>query len=200
MPADFVFLASASPRRLELLRQIGIACRVLPVSVDESVQPPERPAEYVRRLAQLKAEAGWKVQNAPQAVVLGADTSVVLGEEILGKPRDAEEGAAMLLKLSGRTHQVLTAVAVRTAAGSEGRLSRSEVTFRAIGRAEARAYWETGEPQDKAGGYAVQGLGAVFIAHLNGSFSGVMGLPLFETAALLGAAGVPHWRAPGQGA
>jgi septum formation protein len=101
----------------------------------------------------------------------------------------------MLLKLSGQTHEVLTAVALRTSSGTECRVSRSEVTFRRIEPAEARSYWDTGEPQDKAGGYAVQGLGAIFIAHLSGSFSGVMGLPLFETTALLQGAGVPHWRA-----
>ena len=195
MPADFVFLASASPRRRELLRQIGVACRVLKVAVDESVQSSEAPTEYVSRLAVLKADTGWNTQASPDAVVLAADTSVVLHGEIFGKPQNAADGAAMLLKLSGQTHEVLTAVAVRTATGSACRVSRSEVTFRAIERAEASAYWGTGEPQDKAGGYAVQGLGAIFIAHLNGSFSGVMGLPLFETAALLTSAGVAHWRA-----
>ncbi len=196
MPADFVFLASASPRRRELLRQIGVACRVLKVAVDESVQSLETPTDYVARLAVLKADTGWNTQASHDAVVLAADTSVVLHGEIFGKPQNAADGAAMLLKLSGQTHEVLTAVAVRTAAGTACRVSRSEVTFRAIERAEASAYWRTGEPQDKAGGYAVQGLGAIFIAHLNGSFSGVMGLPLFETAELLAGAGVPHWRAP----
>lgn len=196
MPADYVFLASASPRRRELLRQIGVACRVLKVAVDESVQSLEAPTDYVARLAVLKADTGWNTQASPDAVVLAADTSVVLHGEIFGKPQNAADGATMLLKLSGQTHEVLTAVAVRTAAGTACRVSRSEVTFRAIERAEASAYWGTGEPQDKAGGYAVQGLGAIFVAHLNGSFSGVMGLPLFETAALLAGAGVPHWRAP----
>jgi septum formation protein len=194
MPADFVFLASASPRRRELLRQIGVACRVLQVAVDESVHPLEAPAAYVARLAVLKADAGWNAQASRDAVVLAADTSVVFKGEILGKPQNAADGEAMLLKLSGQTHEVLTAVALRTPAGTECRVSRSEVSFRPIERAEARTYWDTGEPQDKAGGYAVQGLGAIFIAHLTGSFSGVMGLPLFETAALLQGAGVPHWR------
>jgi septum formation protein len=194
MPADFVFLASASPRRRELLRQIGVACRVLKVSVDESVHRLEAPADYVARLAVLKAEAGWNVQASRDAAVLAADTSVVFRGEIFGKPQSASDGEAMLLKLSGQTHEVLTAVALRTAAGTECRVSRSEVTFRPIERAEARTYWDSGEPQDKAGGYAVQGMGAIFVAHLNGSFSGVMGLPLFETAALLEGARVPRWR------
>jgi septum formation protein len=195
MPADFVFLASASPRRRELLRQIGVACRVLPVAVDESVHPSEAPLAYVSRLAVLKADTGWNAQASRAAAVLAADTSVVFQGEIFGKPQNAADGAAMLLKLSGQTHEVLTAVALRTSSGTECRVSRSEVTFRRIEAAEARSYWDTGEPQDKAGGYAVQGLGAIFIAHLSGSFSGVMGLPLFETTALLQGAGVPHWRA-----
>jgi septum formation protein len=192
MPAEFIYLASASPRRRELLQQIGVAFRVISVAVDESVGSDETPFDYVARLA----ESGWGARATPDAAhaaVLAADTAVVLGWEIFGKPRDDRDGEAMLLKLSGRTHEVLTAVALRTADGIESRVSRSEVTFRTIGRAEARAYWDSGEPKDKAGGYAVQGLGAVFIAHLTGSFSGVMGLPLYETAELLAAAGVPYW-------
>jgi septum formation protein len=172
------------------------------VAVDESVRGDEAPPDYVARLAAAKADSGWGARAtagaAADAPVLAADTTVVLGGEIFGKPRDDRDGEAMLLKLSGRTHEVLTAVALRTAGGVRSRLSRSEVTFRAIGRAEARAYWDSGEPHDKAGGYAVQGLGAVFIARLSGSFSGVMGLPLYETAELLAAAGVPMWQpAPG---
>jgi septum formation protein len=198
MPAEFIYLASGSPRRRELLRQIGVAFRLLTVAVDESVRGGEAPLDYVARLAAAKAESGWGTRATPDAAVLAADTAVVLEHEIFGKPRDDRDGEAMLLKLSGRTHEVLTAVALRSAAGVESRVSRSEVTFRVIGRAEARAYWDSGEPQDKAGGYAVQGLGAVFIAHLSGSFSGVMGLPLYETAELLAAAGVPYWlSAPG---
>jgi septum formation protein len=123
---------------------------------------------------------------------------VVLDGRIFGKPADAQDAEDMLRRLSGRTHEVLTAVALRTAAGLHARLSRSEVTFRAIAILEARAYWETGEPRDTAGAYAIQGRAAVFIADLRGSFSGVMGLPLFETAELLGLAGVAQWPAPGQ--
>jgi septum formation protein len=204
MPAEFVYLASASPRRRELLRQIGVAFRVLTVAVDESVRLGETPPDYVARLAAAKADAvaadaGLAHAGLAHAVVLAADTAVVLDGEIFGKPNDGRAAEAMLLKLSGRTHEVLTAVALRTAGGGiESRISRSAVEFRAISRAEARAYWDSGEPRDKAGGYAVQGLGAMFVAHLSGSFSGVMGLPLYETAALLDGAGVPYGaRKPG---
>jgi len=122
--------------------------------------------------------------------VLAADTAVVLGDDILGKPRDRTEAVAMLLQLSGRTHQVLTAVAVRDTRGIASQLSESLVTFRPISRDEAEQYWATGEAQDKAGAYAIQGRAAVFIERIEGSYSGVMGLPLFETARLLGAAGL----------
>ena len=198
MSLDFVYLASGSPRRRELLHQIGVPFRVVGTAVDEAALPGEAPAAYVTRLAAAKADAGWdRRRDAAEAPVLAADTAVVLDGRIFGKPADGRDAEDMLSLLSGRTHEVLTAVALRTAAGMHARLSRSEVTFRAIGTLEARAYWETGEPQDKAGAYAIQGLAAVFIADLRGSFSGVMGLPLFETAELLGVAGVPPWSAPG---
>ena len=193
MPADFVYLASASPRRRELLCQIGVAYRILAVAVDERPLAGEAPEDYVLRLAKAKAEAGWPLRPSPDAGVLGADTAVVVDGEILGKPRDKADGIAMLMKLSARSHRVLTAVAVRCASGLDATLSQSEVTFRSLSEAEADGYWDTGEPHDKAGGYAVQGLGAVFISALAGSFSGVMGLPLFETARLLERAGIRHW-------
>ncbi|HEY2681967.1 MAG TPA: nucleoside triphosphate pyrophosphatase [Steroidobacteraceae bacterium] len=193
MPADFVYLASASPRRRELLCQIGVAFRVLAIAIDERALPGEMAGDYVLRLARAKAEAGWALRPSPEACVLGADTAVVIEGEILGKPKHEDDCVAMLMKLAGRTHRVLTAVAVRSANGLQTALSESEVTFRALDAAEAESYWETGEPHDKAGGYAVQGLGAVFISALRGSFSGVMGLPLFETAELLSHAGVAHW-------
>jgi septum formation protein len=202
MPLDFVHLASASPRRRELLRQIGVPFRVLPAAVDEAVLPGEAAAAYVARLAALKAAAGWARSREPGhagrggVAVLGADTAVVLDGAILGKPRDRADGVGMLRRLSGRTHEVLTAVALHTAGGLASRISRSEVTFRDIDPAEAQAYWDTGEPHDKAGAYGIQGLAGIFVADLRGSFSGVMGLPLFETAALLREAGVPHWRNP----
>jgi septum formation protein len=196
---DFVYLASGSPRRRELLQQIGVSFRVVGTTIDEAVQPAEAAPAYVARLAAAKAEAGWtRSRGAHPAPVLAADTAVVLDGKILGKPADRQDAEGMLRQLSGRTHEVLTAVALRTAAGLQSRMSRSEVTFRAIAAAEARAYWETGEPRDKAGAYAIQGRAAVFVADLRGSFSGVMGLPLFETAELLHEAGVAHWHAQGQ--
>jgi septum formation protein len=194
MSQDFVYLASGSPRRRELLQQIGVAFRVVGMTVDEAVSPGEAPLGYVARLAAAKAEAGWdRSRDAHEVPVLAADTAVVLDGRILGKPADREDAEGMLRQLSGRTHEVLTAIALRTAQGVQSRISRSEVTFRSIGAAEARAYWETGEPSDKAGAYAIQGCGAIFIAELRGSYSGVMGLPLFETAELLQKAGVSHW-------
>ena len=186
MSANFVHLASGSPRRRELLNQIGVPFQVLQVTVDESVLPGESPEAYVERLARLKAAAGWEIRPAASAAsVLAADTTVVLDGRVLGKPLDAEDGQRMLLDLSGRTHSVLTAIALANSAGVQSRVSRSEVTFRKITAAEALDYWNTGEPGDKAGGYAIQGRAAVFIKDLRGSFSGVMGLPLYETAELL---------------
>jgi septum formation protein len=201
MTAEYVYLASGSPRRRALLEQIGVAYQVLAVAVDESTVPGESAGAYVRRLALAKAAAGLEASRSAPAPVLAADTAVVLDGAILVKPSDRADGERMLEALSGRTHEVLTAVAlaIRGVAaadpqGMESRLSRSEVTFRAIPPAEARRYWESGEPKDKAGGYAVQGLAAVFIADLRGSYSGVMGLPLYETAELLDAAGIARWR------
>lgn len=194
MCADFVYLASGSPRRRELLSQIGVAFQVLVATVDETLRANEAPQHYVARLARAKAEAGWRLKPTPAAPVLGADTAVILDNRILGKPVDRDHAAHMLLTLSGRTHAVLTAVALVDEAGVQVRLSRSEVIFREISAAEAEEYWHTGEAFDKAGGYAVQGRGAVFIAALHGSYSGVMGLPLYETAELLALAGVPRWR------
>ena len=194
MSADFVYLASASPRRRALLAQIGVPFQVLTVTVDEARLPGEAPDAYVLRLAREKADAGWQARPLRHpSPVLAADTTVVLDGRILAKPADRSDGERMLRELGGRTHAVLTAVAVVTAEGLISRTSRSEVTFRAISAVEARNYWATGEPRDKAGGYAIQGGAAIFIADLRGSYSGVMGLPLFETAELLEQAGVPHW-------
>lgn len=195
MPADFVFLASGSPRRRELLRQIGVAVRLLEIGVDEATLRSEEPEGYVTRLARAKAQEGWtRREPTAGAPVLAADTAVIVDRSILGKPKDRSDAAAMLKLLSGRSHEVLTAVALRSENGVESRLSRSVVSFRDIGAAEAARYWQTGEPCDKAGGYAVQGCGAVFVAELRGSYSGVMGLPLYETAELLDAAGVSRWK------
>ena len=191
-------LASASPRRRDLLRQIGVEPEVLAPEVDETVLAGESPADYVVRLARTKALAVHRERTA--LPVLAADTAVVIDELILGKPSGAAEGVAMLERLSGRTHSVLTAVALATPAGVSFRLSASEVRFRHLSRAECIAYWDSGEAHDKAGAYAVQGRGAVFIEYLAGSYSGVMGLPLYETAELLRAAGVPVFPLPAHGA
>jgi septum formation protein len=196
MSVDFVYLASGSPRRRQLLEQIGVPFQVLSVTVDESLGYGEKPGAYVSRLAVAKAGAGLEAAGAAARPVLAADTAVVVGGEILGKPAGKDDAVRMLRLLSGRTHEVLTSIALAANGRTTSRVSRSEVTFREITGAEAGAYWDTGEPRDKAGGYAIQGLGAVFIAQLRGSFSGVMGLPLFETAALLEAAGVPRWNVP----
>ncbi len=189
-----LILASGSPRRRELLARIGIACEVRPVAIDEAPLPGEQPEAHVQRLAMEKALAGARrLGGAHGAVVLGADTIVVCDGAILGKPIDREDGLSMLARLSGRRHEVLTAVAT-VAAGPGGRqetaLSRSEVSLRAIEPGEAAAYWATGEPVDKAGGYALQGIGAIFVETLNGSCSGVVGLPLHETARLLSEYGI----------
>lgn len=186
--APLLTLASVSPRRRELLEQIGVAHVVSGADIDESVRPGEAPADYVVRMACLKAHAVRA--RGGELPVLAADTTVVIDGLILAKPRDRAECLAMLGRLSGRTHQVLTAVALATAAGIAFRLSASEVRLRTVTAEECAAYWQTGEPRDKAGGYAIQGRGALFIEHLSGSYSGVMGLPLFETGQLLAAAGL----------
>jgi septum formation protein len=186
-----IYLASQSPRRRELLDQIGVPYRLVHAEVDETPGAGESAEDYVRRMAIAKARAGHHraPQQGPDMPVLGADTAVVLDGHILGKPRDREHGLTMLAALAGREHRVLTGIALVSDTLEEYRLSDSRVTFRALSDADIAAYWASGEPADKAGGYAVQGLGAVFIAHLSGSYSGVMGLPLFETAELLGHAG-----------
>ena len=185
-----IYLASASPRRSALLSQIGVAHRVRPVSADERVLPGEEPARYVRRLALLKAQTLWReLDPAERMPVLGADTAVAIGGEILGKPADESDCLRMLQALSGRTHQVYTAVALRSDSGDDSRVSVNDVTFRALTQEEMRAYWASGEPADKAGAYAVQGLAAAFIERIAGSYSGVVGLPLFETAQLLNSIG-----------
>jgi septum formation protein len=195
MAFGFVYLASGSPRRRELLAQIGVPFRLLAAAVDETPLREESPLAYVSRLAAAKAEAGWvSARDDALTPVLAADTAVVLDDEILGKPRDRADALDMLHKLSGRAHQVLTAVALRSAANLKVSVSDSRVTFRPLEPVEARAYWDTGEPRDKAGAYAIQGSAAVFITDLRGSYSGVMGLPLFETADLLQSAGVSTWQ------
>jgi septum formation protein len=194
-PTPLVCLASESPRRRALLEQIGVPHRVQPAAIDETQAPGETPQDYVVRLARTKAQTVRA--RADELPVLAADTTVVVEGRICGKPHDEAAAIAMLQQLSGRAHQVLTAVALAGAQGIPWRLSVSEVRFRPLSDGECAAYWATGEPRDKAGGYAVQGLGAVFIEHLSGSYSGVMGLPLFETAQLLGSAGIRCWQRDG---
>jgi septum formation protein len=189
-PNPLIFLASASPRRSAWLTQIGVAHEIRPVDIDETIRAAESPAEYVYRLARTKAETLWeRLSPADQLPVLGADTTVALGADILGKPADRAAELAMLRRLSGQTHQVYTAVAIRSATGTQMRLSVSDVTFRTLTDLEILAYWDTGEPADKAGGYAVQGRAAIFIERISGSYSGIVGLPVFETAELLQAIG-----------
>lgn len=200
--APVLCLGSASPRRSGLLRQIGVPHCVQAVDLDESVRAGETPADYVLRLAKAKAravQAARAAAGAPALPVLGADTTVAIDGLVLGKPRDAAELAAMLARLGGRGHEVHSAVALATvdahgAPTVAARASCTRVRFRPITPAEAAAYWATGEPRDKAGGYGIQGFGAVFVESIEGSYSGVVGLPLAETAALLRGAGLPVWQ------
>ena len=190
-----LYLASASPRRRELLQQIGVDFAVQVADIDETPFPQETPADYVRRLAIGKAQASFAALGRPPATaVLGADTAVVLGQEILGKPRDADDFKRMMRALSGHTHQVLSAVAVIDAQRQGSVVVSTAVTFSVLSDEQINAYWASGEPQDKAGGYGIQGLAAVFIERIEGSYSSVVGLPLCETARLLGSFGVACWQ------
>ena len=185
-----LYLASRSPRRRELLDQVGVRYVALDVEVDERHVPGESPRTYVTRVAVEKALAAGAALGAPGARVLAADTAVVVDRAPLGKPRDAADAERMLAALSGRAHTVLTAVALAVDGAHRTALSESRVVMRAITARERTAYVATGEPLDKAGAYAIQGRAAVFVERLEGSYSGVMGLPLFETAALLAQAGI----------
>lgn len=184
-------LASGSPRRRELLEQIGVQIRTCPVDIDERVQAGESAETYVVRLAKEKAEAG--LAFAEGLPVLGSDTSVVIDDEILGKPSSLEDAHGMLRRLSAQCHDVMTAVAVVNENECYSVLVKTQVRFRALSEEEIQDYCATGEPMDKAGAYGIQGLGAVFVEHIEGSYSGVVGLPLTETAALLKKINVPIW-------
>jgi septum formation protein len=187
-----LLLASASPRRRELLLQLGVAHIARGADLDETPQAAESARAYAARIACAKARA---LRHAAASLpVLAADTVVVLDDVIYGKPSGRDDALAMLARLSGREHEVLTAVALADERGVALAVSASSVRFRVLSSAECRDYWDSGEPCDKAGGYAIQGFAAAFIESLHGSYSGVMGLPLFETAALLRAAGVPYGR------
>ncbi|MGP9497312.1 MULTISPECIES: Maf family protein [unclassified Halomonas] len=183
-------LASASPRRRDLLASIGVTVSVIPSDVDETPKPGESAAAYVKRLAVAKALAAAPKTLLP---VLGSDTAVVVDGTILGKPVNADDAAAMLRQLSDRTHQVLTAVAVTGPKGVLCCCVTTDVKMRQVTAQEISDYWLTGEPADKAGGYAIQGLAAIFVEEIKGSHSAVVGLPLYETAQLLGQQGVPIW-------
>ena len=188
-----IYLASQSPRRSELLRQIGVRFRVLAPVVDEAPLPREAPDVYVARMARLKAEAAWAHiarRRMKSKAVLAADTAVILGRRIFGKPASNAAAVSMLKALSGRTHQVLTAVAIAHEQRLQLATSVSQVKFRRLSEAEIVRYVASGEPRDKAGAYGIQGLAAAFIARIEGSYSGVMGLPLFETTRLLQAFGI----------
>ncbi len=180
-------LASTSPRRQEILRSLGLTFTVMAVEIDESRLEGETPQQMVLRLAANKAAAAV---SADSQLVIGADTIVVLGDKVLGKPRGMDDAVEMLMKLSGRSHTVLSGVALWSPTGIISALSQTEVRFREIGRDEARAYWHSGEPCDKAGSYAIQGRGGTFVATISGSYSGVVGLPVYELAELLGNAGI----------
>jgi septum formation protein len=200
-----IYLASRSPRRRELLSQIGVRFQVLvfrdkpetDAELDEAVLEGETPRVYVERIARAKAQAGWKrleQRNLPRAAVLAADTTVAVDGRILGKPANRREAAEMLATLSGRLHQVLSAVVLKHDLQLECMTSVSEVNFKVLSREEIRQYVATGECDDKAGGYAIQGRAAQFVTELRGSFSGVMGLPLYETAELLERMAAQHER------
>lgn len=183
-----LILASASPRRLQLLGQIGLQPQVVAADIDESRQDGENDGDYVKRLAGAKARA--VASDYPHAVVIGADTIISLDGHLIGKPRDKADAFSIWRSLGGRTHQVLTAVAVVHRQQLTVRLSRNNVSFVEISEPAMLHYWQSGEPQDKAGAYAIQGLAAQWISRIEGSYSGIMGLPLHETAGLLKKAGI----------
>lgn len=192
-----LYLASQSPRRAELLRQIGVQFQQFSVDVPEQHTPGESPEAYVTRLAKDKAQAGWQyIENKAMAhqPVLGSDTVVVCDQHILEKPRDLQHAIEILSMLSGRSHRVLSAVAVVDASRCECTVSSTDVSFKDITRAEIERYWATGEPADKAGAYGIQGLGAVFVDAISGSYSNVVGLPLEKTVQLLARFDINYWQ------
>ena len=191
-----IYLASQSPRRAELLHQIGVPFHKLPCEIDETPFQGESPSAYVLRMSEQKAAAGWQRvtdQGKPLMPLLSADTSVVCDQLILGKPRDKDDAFNMLSMLSGRSHQVMTAVAVTSGEQRTSRLVVTEVTFNPLTEQQIMNYIASGEPADKAGAYGIQGYGAVLVAGISGSYSSVVGLPLSETAQLLHGFGVSVW-------
>ncbi|MDG1818590.1 MAG: Maf family protein [Porticoccaceae bacterium] len=192
MTTPQLLLASASPRRRDLLEQIGVNFLVLAVDIDESRRDQESPVDYVSRLAVEKAQAGFSRQQG-QLPSLGADTIVVFENQIFGKPQDQKQAEAMLMTLSGKVHSVFTAVAIDNGTDTAMAIAETRVGFRTISQSECQIYWQTGEPQGKAGAYAIQGRGGVFVEKLEGSYSAVVGLPLAETEQLLKKFSVPLW-------
>jgi septum formation protein len=194
-----IYLASQSPRRRELLDQIGVAYQLVAVDVDESSQPGEAAQDYVARLAAAKASAGLDMlcqsgaDEGKRGPVLGADTTVVLDDQIMGKPRDVDEARLILSRFSGRTHQVLSAVSLAAPGRQVTRTSVTEVRFRSLSDELIGRYWRSGEPRDKAGAYGIQGLGAVFVESIIGSYSGVVGLPIEVLVPMLEEFGLPYW-------
>ena len=181
-------LASASPRRQELLRQIGVEFDMIVSQIDEQNLPGEKPADYVLRVARDKAvevRRRCQASHLSPLAVLGADTCVTLDGTILGKPRDREDGEGMLRRLSGRTHEVVSAIVLLCGEVEDSAINTSQVTFGPLTDKEISQYWNTGEPADKAGGYAIQGKAAAFIQHIAGSYSGIVGLPLYELVQVL---------------
>jgi septum formation protein len=186
-----LYLASKSPRRAELLARLGVDFGVLDLDIPEQRQPGEPAEEYVRRVAREKAGAGLlTVMAVPRAIVLGADTEVILDDEVFGKPRDTDDAAAMLRRLSGRTHRAVTAVSLVSAGREAQAVSVSEVSFADLSEEEIATYLASGQAEGKAGAYGIQGAAERFVRHLSGSYSGVMGLPLHETSQLLKTFGV----------
>ena len=194
MSSSLLILASASPRREKLLRQLGVNFVSEPQDIIEEKRIDESPEKFVKRMAEEKASSAFGKRKQKDIVVVASDTIVVCDKRVLGKPKDKSDGIKMLLTLSNKTHRVLSAVTVANTLRYKSTVSETSVSFREISEIEAECYWDSGEPEGKAGGYAIQGCGAVFVQSINGSYSGVMGLPLFQTAQLLSEFGINSWQ------
>ena len=194
MSSSLLILASASPRREKLLRQLGVNFVSEPQDIIEEKRIDESPEKFVKRMAEEKASSAFGKRKEKDIVVVASDTIVVCDKRVLGKPKDKSDGIKMLLTLSNKTQRVLSAVTVANTLRYKSTVSETSVSFREISEIEAECYWDSGEPEGKAGGYAIQGCGAVFVQSINGSYSGVMGLPLFQTAQLLSEFGINSWQ------
>ena len=194
MSSSLLILASDSPRREKLLRQLGVNFVSEPQDIIEEKRIDESPEKFVKRMAEGKASSAFGKRKEKDIVVVASDTIVVCDKRVLGKPKDKSDGIKMLLTLSNKTHRVLSAVTVANTLRYKSTVSETSVSFREISEIEAEYYWDSGEPEGKAGGYAIQGCGAVFVQSINGSYSGVMGLPLFQTAQLLSEFGIHSWQ------